>query len=245
MTYAVGPGLLTEMSLYEDQPAGDSFWPPWGELAVGESGRLFSYLKSTGRIFVYEPAGLAVSPPVIVPIPFQPALAPKPEITWIGSQHFTAGRSALPARAIVLHTMAGSLAGSDAWFGNPVSQVSAHFGINLAGAIHQYVQTADTAWANGILETGNVWPGSAGVNPNRESISIETEDLNDAQQIVTAEQYAAVLALGKWLMTWHSSVKWLVTHRAISPRSRPHCPGERWRPWLPDLASDLGLTLVE
>src|ERR1700756_1937323 len=100
-------------------------------------------------------------------------------VSWVASPNYWTGRTAGPPIALVLHTMAGPIGACDAWFRNPASQVSAHYGVGLDGAIHAYVRTADTAWANGILEPDNVWPGPAGTNPNRLSVSIETEDLGD------------------------------------------------------------------
>jgi N-acetyl-anhydromuramyl-L-alanine amidase AmpD len=41
--------------------------------------------------------------------------------------------------------MDGTLAGTDAWFTNPASQVSAQYGIGKNGEVHQYVKEEDTA----------------------------------------------------------------------------------------------------
>lgn len=46
----------------------------------------------------------------------------------------------------VLHIMEGTLSGTDAWFHNPGSQVSAHFGVGKDGTIYQWVDTAYIAW---------------------------------------------------------------------------------------------------
>lgn len=124
--------------------------------------------------------------------------------------------------------MGGSLAGTDSWFNNLASEVSAHYGVGLDGAIHQYVAVQDTAWANGILEPSNRWPSAYPGNPNRWSVSIETEDKGRGDMPVSAEQYAAVLALGRQLVHDHPSIRVLAAHRVISPRTRPHCPGARW-----------------
>src|SRR5579859_3333036 len=110
--------------------------------------------------------------------------------SWVGSPNFWSGRAAGPPIAVVLHTMAGSIDSCDAWFSNPRAEVSAHYGVGLDGAIHAYVRTRDTAWANGILEADNTWVGPAGVNPNRLTVSIESEDLGDPSQEVTDEEYS-------------------------------------------------------
>ncbi|MET8585730.1 peptidoglycan-binding protein [Streptomyces collinus] len=48
---------------------------------------------------------------------------------------------------VVLHTMQGTLWGSDAWFRNPKAQASSHFGVGKDGTILQWVDTVDRAWA--------------------------------------------------------------------------------------------------
>jgi LysM repeat protein len=50
-------------------------------------------------------------------------------------------------RGVVVHIMAGTLAGTDAWFRNPAAQASSHFGTGKTGALCQWVDTADRAWA--------------------------------------------------------------------------------------------------
>ena len=50
-------------------------------------------------------------------------------------------------RGVVVHIMEGTLAGTDSWFRNPVSQVSAHFGTGKNGDLYQWVDTTDRAWA--------------------------------------------------------------------------------------------------
>ena len=124
--------------------------------------------------------------------------------------------------------MSGTLAGCDSWFRNGLSGVSAHYGVGLDGTIHQYVHLQDMAWANGILEPGNTWPGTFGVNPNLLTVSIETEDLANPQQPVSEAQYLACLQVGRLAIQTYPSIRYLLTHRVISPQSRPNCPGARW-----------------
>ena len=124
--------------------------------------------------------------------------------------------------------MDGTLAGTDSWFANPASQVSAHYGVALSGDFHRYVSRFDTAWANGLLESGNNWPGPPGVNPNWLTVSIETEDNGDQAEPVTTEMYATVRTLVRTVLASFPSIAYLMGHRNISPRSRPNCPGPRW-----------------
>lgn len=60
--------------------------------------------------------------------------------------NFTPGGQA-SVRGVVVHIMAGTLAGTEAWFRNPQAQASSHFGTGKAGALYQWVDTADRAWA--------------------------------------------------------------------------------------------------
>jgi hypothetical protein len=50
-------------------------------------------------------------------------------------------------RGVVVHIMAGTLAGTDAWFRNRAAQASSHFGTGKKGELYQWVDTADRAWA--------------------------------------------------------------------------------------------------
>lgn len=150
----------------------------------------------------------------------------------------------------MLHTEGGSEAGTRAWFANPASQVSAHFGAGLNGAIDQFVQLGDRAWANGILETGNRWgevyrgPWDGTVeNPNNWVVSVETEDLGDPAQVVTDEEYLGTHAASRLAIATYPSIVWLLGHSVVSPHSRPNCCGARWTASgrFAQLAADLGL----
>jgi len=66
--------------------------------------------------------------------------------SWRPVRNFTAGGQD-SVHGVVIHIMDGTLAGSEAWFNNPASQASAHFGTGKAGALYQWVDTADRAWA--------------------------------------------------------------------------------------------------
>lgn len=86
-------------------------------------------------------------------------------------------------RGLVLHIQEGSEAGTDAWFHNPSSQVSAHFGNPKTGPLDQWVDTDDRAWAE--------------VNGNPDWISVENEGHSGDQ--LTASQLENVAQLLAWL----------------------------------------------
>ncbi|MFD5873704.1 peptidoglycan-binding protein [Streptomyces sp. NPDC060322] len=50
-------------------------------------------------------------------------------------------------RGVVVHIMAGTLSGTDSWFRNSKARASSHFGTGKAGALYQWVDTSDRAWA--------------------------------------------------------------------------------------------------
>jgi len=152
---------------------------------------------------------------------------PAPQLQWIGSRNFWPGHGGFEVVALVIHRMAGTLEACDNWFSNPSAQVSAHFGIGLAGEQHQYVSLSDSSWANGVLEPGHTWPGPVG-NPNFQTISIETEDNGSGATPVTDEQYEATLQVANLAVQTYPSIRWLLRHTNTSPSSRPDCCGGRW-----------------
>lgn len=56
-------------------------------------------------------------------------------------------RGQTEVRGVVVHIMAGTLPGTDAWFRNSEARASSHFGTGKGGALYQWVDTADRAWA--------------------------------------------------------------------------------------------------
>ncbi|MFF3497371.1 N-acetylmuramoyl-L-alanine amidase [Streptomyces sp. NPDC002795] len=84
-------------------------------------------------------------------------------------------------RGVVVHIMAGTLAGTDSWFRNSRAQASSHFGTGKTGALYQWVDTADRAWAQ------------AGGNTSWLSVENEGQggdSLTEAQLNVNAEVLA-------------------------------------------------------
>lgn len=109
------------------------------------------------------------------------------------SPNFTAGRKTYKPFAIVIHIMDGTLVGTDSWFGNPDSKVSAHYGVGLQGEVHQYVKETDSAWHAGRVYTPS-WSliktnGGQYINPNYYTIGIEHEGKGDTAW--TDAMYAA------------------------------------------------------
>jgi N-acetyl-anhydromuramyl-L-alanine amidase AmpD len=179
------------------------------------------------------------------PLYQKPTPEPALNLVWIGSPNHYTGRAGQAVVAIVVHTMAGTLTACDNWFRNPAAQVSSHFGIGLAGQQHQYVRLQDGSWANGILESGNQWTRIVGnsVNPNYQTVTIETEDNGSGSTPVSDAQYASTLAVARLALQTFPGIRYLMGHDIISPNSRNQCCGNRW--WasgrFDQLARDLGL----
>jgi hypothetical protein len=88
-----------------------------------------------------------------------------------------------PIRGLVLHIQQGSEAGTDAWFHNPSSKVSAHFGNPKTGPLDQWVEVGTVAWAE--------------VAGNTTWISVENE--GNSGDSLTASQLENVAQLLAWL----------------------------------------------
>jgi hypothetical protein len=123
---------------------------------------------------------------------------------------------------LVLHIMQGTLAGTDGWFHNTASRVSAHFGVGKDGTVYQWVDTADMAWAQ-----------SAG---NPVGISIEHE--GNVPDALTPQQIAADSAILAWASQVHG-IPLQVTDDAVAGSGvcghstgalqhwgHPACPGQ-------------------
>jgi N-acetyl-anhydromuramyl-L-alanine amidase AmpD len=146
--------------------------------------------------------------------------------------NFRRGRPA-PYRpeAIVIHIMAGSLAGTDSWFGSPVSSVSAHYGVGKNGEIHQYVQEEDTAFHAGTVDRPS-WasikrtPAGQIVNPNFYTLGIEHEGFPD-DDWPAAQQAASVAVIAEMAARWRIPLdrQHVILHHEIR-QSKP-CPGAK------------------
>ena len=122
--------------------------------------------------------------------------------------------------------MAGTLRGTDAWFRNPRSKVSAHYGVGRGGAVHQYVSESDTAWHAGRVYRPT-WGGvkRLGRNPNLYTVGIEHEGhLGDAWPEAMLDASARLIAdvCTRWSIPIDR--EHVVGHREIYARKA--CPGD-------------------
>lgn len=135
-------------------------------------------------------------------------------------------------RLLIVHIMQGSLGGTDAWFRDPGTQASAHFGVGRKGKIIQWLDTADRAWH--------------AVDANGYSIGVEHEGfsgepLSDNQIETTGHLYA-------WLTLMYPDIELWINTRPFSGSglswhglggmlwgNHPQCPGAPIVHQLPDI----------
>lgn len=142
----------------------------------------------------------------------------------VPSPNFSKGRSGYKPEMIVIHIMEGSLSGTDGWFQNPASKVSAHYGVGLNADVHQYVQESDVAWHAGRVDKPTA-KLKAGLNPNLYTIGIEHE--GKATSIWSEEMKQASASLIKDICTRNNiplDRQHIVGHREIY--SKKTCPGD-------------------
>ncbi|HEY8599124.1 MAG TPA: N-acetylmuramoyl-L-alanine amidase [Thermomicrobiales bacterium] len=161
------------------------------------------------------------------------------------------GRQGHKPEALVMHVAEGGKAGVDSWFHNPESEASAHYLVNKDGTIWQFVKEADTAWANGKTNQPNradpliaAWL-DAGINPNRKTISIETEGF--WYQDMTPEQLRSVGALAADIHRrygWPTDGSRLFGHNEFDAVDRARCPSFSRAEWDAILAAVKGGTIV-
>ncbi|WP_051673632.1 peptidoglycan-binding protein [Streptomyces sp. NTK 937] len=153
---------------------------------------------------------------------------------WRPVRNFTKGGQA-EVRGVVIHIMAGTLMGSEAWFDNPAARASSHFGTGKDGRLFQWVDTANKAWAQ--------------ANGNSSWLSVENEgqggdSLTDAQLDRCAD-----------VLRWAHEVYGVPLQVATSPSGRglgyhamggaawgghTSCPGSKIVAQLPEIVKRAG-----
>jgi len=100
-------------------------------------------------------------------------------------------------------------------------QVSAHFVVDRAGVITQFVATDHRAWHAGV----SAWQGREGCN----DFAIGVEMVGDQQQTFTVAQYRETARLCRELMQRYPAISTerIVGHEDIAP-GRKWDPGQQW-----------------
>lgn len=158
-------------------------------------------------------------------------------------------RGGQDVRLIVMHIADGYYEGTKSWFLNPASQTSSHFVVARDGRVCQCVPLRLAAWCNGTdpssparspqLSTAPL-VRELGGNANKYSVSIEFEGFyKETGGALTAQQLAAAIGLVRHIAEQVSKFygvtipfdrQHIVGHYEIAPKTRPHCPGEKF-PW--------------
>lgn len=125
-------------------------------------------------------------------------------------------------RLLIVHIMEGTLEGTDSWFRNPASEVSAHFGTGRDGTLYQWVSTDDQAWH--------------AVAANAYSIGVENE--GDAGERLTTVQLDVLAKLFAWAHRSYPDIALWLNTRPYSGQglswhglggwpwgNHPDCPG--------------------
>lgn len=129
-----------------------------------------------------------------------------PFAVWRGQEVPNVGGALeLPPIRIVVHVMQGTLEGTDAWFRNKDSQVSAHFGVGKLGQVYQWVDMGREAWAE--------------MNYNPTSWSIEHE--GESGETLTAKQLEASVRLIRWLGNFIDRSRGLPEGTAATMTTKP------------------------
>ncbi|MGW2380210.1 peptidoglycan-binding protein [Streptomyces sp. NPDC001658] len=152
--------------------------------------------------------------------------------TWrpIPINYTDGGQSSI--RGLVVHIMAGTLAGTDSWFRNPKARASSHFGTGKAGALYQWVDTADRAWAQ--------------AGGNTSWLSIENE--GQGGDALTSAQMDRIAEVFAWVHKTYDvplqvasgpNGKGLGYHAMGGSAwgSHPSCPGSRIIAQLPEIVT--------
>jgi len=145
------------------------------------------------------------------------------------SPNFWIGRKSYRPEAVVIHIMDGTLVGTDSWFANTTSQVSAHYGIGKNGEVHQYVQENDAAWHAGRVDAP-VWKLiKPNVNPNLYTIGIEHEGKPDDVWTDAMKQSSATL-IREICQRWQIPIdrNHIVGHFEVFSK-KPNCPASNKR----------------
>ncbi len=155
---------------------------------------------------------------------------------WIGAHplNFSQGRSGFKPEAIVIHVMDGSLAGTDSWFNDPRSRVSAHYGVGKEAQVHQYVKETDAAHHAGVVDQPR-WPlikprsnGSGFINPNFYTIGVEHEGRGlDPEAWPQSQLETSAALVAEIARRWGIPIDadHIIPHHDIR-HSKPNCPGE-------------------
>lgn len=146
----------------------------------------------------------------------------------------TSGPRGHKARAVVWHVAEGSRAGVRSWFHNKASEASTHYLVCKNGDIVQFVDENVTPWANGTINKPRLSNPvvadivNSKINPNRLTISIETEGYTGEYRSADSPLGRSLVALTRDIMQRHGipiDDDHILGHNELDSVNRPNCPG--------------------
>ncbi|MFA7287043.1 MAG: peptidoglycan recognition family protein [Patescibacteria group bacterium] len=143
------------------------------------------------------------------------------------AHNYTKGRAGHKPRAIVIHIMSGYYNGTDAWFHNPASGASTHYGVSRKGQVRQWVGELDSAWHCGTLIKPTWKLIDPRVDPKFETIGIEHEGFQT--DVWTPEMKAASAELiANIARRWKFPLDrdHVIGHYQLSGGRRDNCPSQ-------------------
>lgn len=148
----------------------------------------------------------------------------QPKVLLRPVNNYTKGRAGNKPIAIVIHRMLGSMAGTRAWFNNPKSKVSAHFGVSRKGVIHHYVGEENTAWANGTISNPTWQRLLPNKNPNLYTLAVELEGYYN-EHVCGPQLSATAWLIAGLSKRWAIPLNRLHTIAHNEIYSKKDCPG--------------------
>jgi len=165
---------------------------------------------------------------------------------WAGRKFY--GKTWVPD-VIVIHIAEGTYNGTIAWMQNPNSRVSSHFIVGQDGRIAEMGDIRSTAWCNGTSTNpaNSTYYGYATArlvkerktNANYFTISIENEGFySKTRGKLTPAQLNAEVELIRYIVDevkriWGVTIPidrdHIIGHYEVTPKNKPHCPGEKFQ----------------
>ena len=140
-----------------------------------------------------------------------------PKAIWrpAHSENFGERPPGIRIDCVVLHSTAGGLSGTLAWFANPDSGVSSHYVVAKNGNVYQMVEESVEAYHAGASS----YQGREDFNSF--SIGIEIVNLNDGKDPYPPDQFEALIALVDYLVRrYQMQRQWIVTHADVSTEGK-------------------------
>jgi len=211
----------------------------FGEIALpqGRAAYVRQVSRALGRFDAT--AALAAAEPCPEPLPGPPGAPDYAPAIWRASPNFNQRPADQTGtiHAVIIHTCEGSYTGCWSWLVNPVSQVSAHYGIEEDGAeVSQLVREPDRAWHIAAFYRCALNRGHdcalEGVQSNHFTVGIEHAGFASQDSFPTAQLEASAALVCDVTRDRGIPRDWqhVLAHGQLQPENRTD-PGPHW-PWV-------------